>query len=49
MVGGSEEGYDVEVSGGQVCCNERMRGSGRCDRRRREMEWGIDGSGRMER
>jgi hypothetical protein len=48
MVGGSEEGYDVEVSGGQVYYNERMRGSERCDRWRREMEWGIDDSRRMD-
>jgi hypothetical protein len=47
MIGGSEKGYDMEVSGGQVCGSGRWKGSGRCDRQRREMEWGTDGSGRM--
>ena len=42
MIGGSEKGYDVEVSGGQECGSGRWKGSGRCDRRRRGTEWGTD-------
>jgi hypothetical protein len=42
MIGGSEKGYDVGVSGGQVCANRRWKGSGRCDRQRSETEWETD-------
>jgi hypothetical protein len=41
-----KRGYDMEVSGGQVCGSGRWKGCGRCDRRRREMEWETDVSGR---
>jgi hypothetical protein len=41
-------GRDPKVSGGQVCHNEMRRESGRCDGRKREMEWRTDGNERKK-
>jgi hypothetical protein len=38
-----KKGYDIEVSGGQVCGSGKWKGSERCDRERRETEWETDG------
>jgi hypothetical protein len=37
--GRSEKRYDTEASEGQMCGSRRWEGSGRCERRRREVEW----------
>jgi hypothetical protein len=47
MEGGKRVRYKGgTVSGGQVCGSERWRGSRRCNRKRREIEWGTSVSGR---